>query len=243
MASHPFILLFYAVSGFMNTMMGIFHKKTTENNYFINKSYISSRENVFIEDQNEEKNLRYGSKSFAHSGCGTAAVYNALLLLGKPQPLAEIIRHFEGHGASFFAAFGTAPQAAAKYLQSLGFFVENTSNRKKFKELAECSDVMIFTVMNNRRSIRRMLHTMCIERIPESPPDSLASVPDGSDTIKSPGSPEESSHRFIVHNSHGRSENYVNYDEMMSHLGDGSGLADGVYMVGVTKSSIPLYNH
>ncbi|MBQ9549755.1 MAG: hypothetical protein IJU87_02990 [Lachnospiraceae bacterium] len=219
MATHPFILLFYAVSGFLNTMIGIFHKKTTENNYFINKSYTSSGENVFIEDQNEKKELRYGSKSFAHSGCGAAAVYNALKILGHPLPLADIIRHFEGHGASFFAAFGTAPQAAAKYLRSLGFFVENTSNRKKFKELAECSDVMIFTIMNNRSSLRRMLHTMCIERIPENPSVSL----------------EGSSHRFTVHNSHGRSENYVNFDEMMLHLGDGSGLADGVYMAGVRK--------
>jgi len=240
MASHPFILLFYAVSGFLNTLIGIFHKKTTENNYFINKSYISSRENVFIEDQNKEKELRYGSRSFAHSGCGTAAVYNALLLLGKPQPLAEIIRYFEGHGASFFAAFGTAPQAAAKYLRNLGFCVEKTANRKKFKELAECSDVMIFTVMNNRRSIRRMLHTMCIERVPESPCASLASAPDGSSVLPA-SNPDITDnrrkfHRFIVHNSHGRSENYVNFDEMMSHLGDGSGLADGVYMVGVKNA-------
>ena len=239
MASHPFILLFYAVSGFLNTLMGIFHKKTTENNYKINKSYTSSRENVFIEDQNEEKNLRYGSKSFAHSGCGTAAVYNALLLLGKPQPLAELIRHFEGPGASFFAAFGTAPQAAAKYLRSLGFFVENTSNRKKFKELAECSDVMIFTVMNNRRSLRRMLHMMCIERIPDVPSASPASGADRHSASLSSGvdSTEtcQASPRFIVHNSHRRSENYVNFDEMMSNLGDGDGLADGVYMVGVRK--------
>lgn len=208
MVSHPLILLFYRISALFNTMMGIFHKKTTENNYFINKTYIPSPDDPLIEDQDGKAGLRYGSKTFAHSGCAAAAVYNALRILGDPVPLADIIRHFEGHGAAFFAALGTAPQAAVKYFSGLGYYPIRTSNRRKFRELAENSDVMIFTIMNDRRSIRRMLHTMCVEH---------------------------NNACFTVHNSHGRAETYPNYDEMMANLGDGGGKADGVYLVGIRK--------
>ncbi len=219
MVSHPLILLFYALSGIINSLMGIFNKKTIENNYFINNSGIMYRESPFIDDQTKETALRYGSKPFSHSGCGTAAVYNALLLLKKPLPLPEIIRHFERNGASLFAAFGTAPQSAVKFLNSLGLNTKKTANRKKFPVLAYDSDILIFTIMNNRRSIFRMLHTMCIEHL----------RPGTADTHHT----ERGAERFIVHNSHGRSETYANFDDMMNSLGDGNGRAEGVYMIGI----------
>ena len=207
MASHPFILLFYALSGSVNSLMGIFHKKTIEKNYFINNSCKNSDNIEIIEDQTRETGLKYGKKTFSHSGCGTAAVFNALLILGIPVPIADIIRHFEQHGASMFASFGTAPQSAVKYLKKHGLHIEKTSNKEQFEALAERSDILIFTIMNNRKSIRRMLHTMCIER---------------------------NNSTYTVHNSHGRCEKYKSYQDMLFHLGDGNGKAEGVYMIGVT---------
>ncbi len=218
MASHPFILLFYWITEKINRIFSFFHKKTTENNYVINKTASAEEENVFLEDQDKETRLKYGSKSFSHSGCGTAAVFNALLSLGTPVPIADIIRHFEKHGASLFAAFGTAPQSAYRYLKKKGLDVRKSASRKNFRSLAESSDIIIFTIMNNRKKITRMLHTMCVERIP-----SLTSETD------------QGTGTFIVHNSHGREERYGSYDEMMACLGDGNGKADGVYMVGIRK--------
>lgn len=208
MASHPFILLFYLITGFINRLMGIFHKNTTEKNYFINKSVVLNTDDRILDDQNEKSGLKYGSKTFAHSGCGIAAVYNALLLLGRPVPLPEMIRQFEHHGASLYAAFGTAPQSAAKYLKSLGLEIKKTARKSRFPELAESSDIILYTIMNNRRRLRSMVHTMCIDH---------------------------RSGAYIVHNSHGRCEKYDSFSEMMSFLGDGDNKASGVYMIGLTK--------
>ncbi|MCR4589277.1 MAG: hypothetical protein K5668_00465 [Lachnospiraceae bacterium] len=209
MISHPFILLFYALSGFINMALGIFHKKTIEKNYFINNSHSAGSGCALIDDQSGETALKYGSKTFSHSGCGTAAVYNALLILGTPVPIADIIRHFEHYGASFFAAFGTAPQSADKYFKKLGLQTKKTADKRRFRDLAENSDIIIFTIMNNGRKIRRMLHTMCIEHN------------DG---------------HFIAHNSHGRREQYASFDDMMANLGDGNNKATGIYMIGLNKS-------
>ena len=229
MITHPFILFFYFLTEKLNRFFSIFHKKRRERNYAVNSRISSVKENVFLEDQSRETGLLYGSKSFSHSGCGTAAVFNALIALKTPVPIADIIRHFEKHGASMSAAFGTSPGSAFKYLKKI--ISEKTSSeerppqirtcasRRKFKSLAESSDVLIFTIMNNRRKITRMIHTMCIERFPDN---------DQKNT--------DPASRYIVHNSHGRPESYGSYEEMMASLGDGSGMADGVYMIGIKKA-------
>ncbi len=53
--------------------------------------------------------MRYGLSTLAHSGCGTLAVYNALVALGRPEPLPKIIRELELYAESFFGLLGTIP--------------------------------------------------------------------------------------------------------------------------------------
>ena len=236
MISHPFILFFYFLTEKINRIFSIFHKKAREKNYLANKDARGEEENVFLDDQSAETLLLYGRKPFSHSGCGTAAVFNALLSLGIPMPLPDVIRYFEKRGASMFGSFGTAPQSAFRFFndrlrplsetpESPGFTVKKSADRREFKDLAESSDVLILTIMNNRKKIRSMLHTMCVERIADYGDQKDSSV--------------EKSSRYIVHNSHGRAEIYPGYEEMMSSLGDGEGRADGVYMVAITKPAIP----
>ena len=226
MVSHPFILFFYILTEKINRILYIFHKKIILKNYEINCNAGRFEESVFLENQSGISEMYYGSKSFSHSGCGTAAVYNALLSLGIPMPLPEIIRHFEKYGASVFAAFGTAPWAAIRLLSKklTPEMFEKCADRRRFKDLAESSDVLIYTIMNNRRKITRMLHTVCVERVSSDGHKSL------SPCDNAPGS------RFIVHNSHDRAETYSSYEDMMYSLGDGGGMADGVYMVGIRKA-------
>lgn len=209
MVSHPLILLFYRISGLINLVFSVFRKKTTKNNYENNKNVELKLEKGFIEDQRQENRLKYGFFTFSHSGCATAAVFNALLSLGIPEPLPDIISYFEKRGASFYARFGTAPQAALRLLKKKGLKTKKTASSRRFKEVAESSDVILFTIMNDRRRLRSMLHTMCIER-------------------KTPSS-------FTVHNSHGKAETYESYEEMMASLGDGNGAASGVYMIGIDR--------
>ena len=213
-ASHPFILLFYMISGKFNRLISFFHKKNSEKNYSHNESTRLVSENGFIDDQSKETEIKYGSKTFSHSGCALAAIYNAMKLLGSPMALSDIVRYFEKHGASFYASFGTAPQAAIRFFRKQGIPVKWTASRKRFKDLAESSDIFLFTIMNNRRRIRSMLHTMCVECLHEN-------------------GPQTPSPRFIVHNSHGKAESYQSFEEMMQHLGDGESRAEGVYMVAV----------
>lgn len=208
MISHPFILLFYLISGKFNRLLSFFRKKKSEKNYIHNEGTRLVSENGFIDDQSKESAIKYGSKNFSHSGCALAATYNAMKLLGSPMALSEIVRYFEKHGASFNARFGTAPQSAVRFFRRQGFNTEKTSNRKRFKDLAERSEIFLFTIMNDRSRIRSMLHTMCVEH---------------------------SHHGYIVHNSHGRAEKYRDYEEMMHCLGEGEGRAEGVYMVAVSR--------
>ena len=217
MISHPFILLFYLITGKFNEILSFFHKKISEKNFELNDSAQTAPENGFIDDQSKKKEIRYGKKSFSHSGCGLAAVYNAMMLLGLPMPLAEIIRYFEKHGASFFASFGTAPQSAVRFFRKQGVNTESTMNKRKFKELAERSDILLFTIMNDRRRIRSMVHTMCVECL------------HGRDPLKPAIS-------YIVHNSHGKAEAYECYEDMMYSLGDGEGRAEGVYMLAINRT-------
>ena len=228
MVSHPFILFFYFLTEKINRIFYIFHKKMIMKNYELNRNAGHSREIVFLEDQSGMNGMYYGSKNFSHSGCGTAAVYNELLSLGIPMPLPDIIRQFEKYGASMFAAFGTAPWAAARLLSEklMPEMVEKCADRHKFKDLTERSDIFIYTVMNNRRKITHMLHTVCVERVSSDGHKSLT-----------PGD-HASGSRFIVHNSHDRVETYPSYEDMMYSLGDGGGNADGVYMVGIRKPDI-----
>ncbi len=208
MISHPFILLFYRLTGLINRLLSAAHKKIIERNYENNKGTSLTLRNGFIEDQEEESGLLYGSGSFTRSGCGTAAVYNALVSLGIPVPLHEIIRYFEKYGASIFAYFGTSPQSAVRFLRRVGLEPRTASTRKGFWKLAETSDILIFTILNNRKNIRGMLHTMCMEKKNNS---------------------------LLVHNSHGRAETYGSYEEMMQSLGEGNGKASGVYMIGLNR--------
>ncbi len=226
MISHPFILLFYQITGKFNEFFSFFHKKISENNYELNEMADIVTENTFIDDQSKKEGIRYGRKSFSHSGCALAAVYNAMILLGLPTPLPEIVRYFEKHGASFFAAFGTAPQSALRFFRKQGIHTERTMNKKKFKELAERSDILIFTIMNNRKNIRSMVHTMCVECIHEK---------ETGDGPQSHASPLSYPVRFLVHNSHGRAEKYDSYENMMASLGDGNNLAEGVYMLAIKQ--------
>lgn len=53
--------------------------------------------------------MRYGLTSVAHGGCGTLAVYNALVALGRPEPLPKVIRELEIYAETFFAFLGTTP--------------------------------------------------------------------------------------------------------------------------------------
>ena len=56
------------------------------------------------------KGLAFGFSNVGHAGCESIAVYNALLALGRPRPLADIIRDMEKGGYLRMGGhFGASP--------------------------------------------------------------------------------------------------------------------------------------
>lgn len=128
----------------------------------------------FIENQAELSDIIYGRNrkaagSMAFSGCGVIAVWNAMMSLGMNRSggdFLDMISEFERRYAVAGGKFGSVPSAAANIFKSRGYTPEvtYTRNRKKLDGLGKCHDVFIVTAFNDRRDIRKMLHTVCIEK-------------------------------------------------------------------------------
>lgn len=87
--------------------------------------------------------LRYGLRSSAATGCGWVAVYNALLLLGKPMAPETLIRKLEHQLPLVHGNAGTIRFGPALLLRSMGFSVRTLSDRRKFDEAARSGRVCI----------------------------------------------------------------------------------------------------
>lgn len=66
------------------------------------------------------KNMRIGSCSFAGSGCGAIATFNALSMAGIQPDMVEIVDFYEHKGLILNAGWGTNPVAVKKYLSKKG---------------------------------------------------------------------------------------------------------------------------
>ncbi|MCR4892999.1 MAG: hypothetical protein K5989_12560, partial [Lachnospiraceae bacterium] len=170
----------------------------------------SCMQDTYVENQTTLSSLRYGVKTFDYCGCAVAAMYNALSFLsGKADRnlLPLLISRFEESGAAFSARFGTAPRSAAQYLSKYtDFSFEKSGNPKKFREIAEKSDALIYTFFNNKKKISRQVHTICITK---------------------------ENGQYIAHNSHNRREVYDSPEQVLQNVGDAPGLAAGIYLVGI----------
>ena len=95
------------------------------NNYKHNKE---AQKNVssspFLEKQEEYTNIKIGFYTSDYSGCGWIAAYNAMILLGHQQQIADVVKYFDGAFRTIlFGMFGVAPHAITGYFRSMGFSV------------------------------------------------------------------------------------------------------------------------
>ena len=93
----------------------------------------------FILNQEQEKlsPLPFGLGSMGRNGCGAAAVYNALILLGERPSLRELIYSLERKGAAFFGLAGTTPSGIRRVFSDRGFPVKEIKTPSE----AELSEV------------------------------------------------------------------------------------------------------
>ena len=164
-----------------------------------------------LEEQIYYKDIAYGRSDMAYAGCEIIAVYNALLSMGRPADLPDLINDFERDGMVLSGRFGTAPLAIRDYFKTNGMSVETVFDPDSYEETARNSDVSILTLYNDGRSIFHKIHTICITR---------------------------SDRGYVAHNTYGDGQllgPYPTIPELIS--GINGGFAKGIVMFGIKNGS------
>lgn len=166
---------------------------------------------VMLEKQNNYGSIAYGRSDMAYAGCEIIAVYNALLRLGHRADLRELIEDFERDGMVLSGRFGTAPYAIRDYLQNRGFRIETVLDAAEYDEVADRSLVSILMLYNDRRSIFRKIHTVCIT---------------------------EDDRGYTAHNMYGDGRPIGPYPDITSLINNvNEGFAKGIVMFGIRQKS------
>ena len=93
-----------------------------------------------------------GLGTYGFSGCQYIAVYNAMQLIGKPQPLAEITDEVFSTGAVACGIFGAGPWGAASYFSAHDVdYVGSFSMDTLVADISEGS-VIVFTILNKKNN-------------------------------------------------------------------------------------------
>lgn len=152
-------------------------QRIREKNYIFNCEQLKSEKwdvwnkpSVYIENQNEWKNIRFGTGShhnMSYSGCEVIASYNAWKALkgsGPPEQMAQFILDYETNGAALRGEFGTSPYAIKKYFKKNGFSVAAAygDDNTAVDAIGNTYKVMIATVYNDKNDITKQVHTVCI---------------------------------------------------------------------------------
>ena len=90
-----------------------------------------------------KKELRYGFRSSAATGCGWIAVHNALLLMGLESNPKELIRRFERSFPILNGTFGTFLPDIVRFFKKQGFDVQLRFLKSRFDLLVENSEVCV----------------------------------------------------------------------------------------------------
>ena len=116
-----------------NPVMYVVDNRNTEFSNTINSNYIynkriSQNSSGFIDDQKNgiASKLRYGINTISPVGCGCVATYNALLMLGNPIELCDIIREIETNKPLYYGLYGTHIGNIGRFLATKGYNITVT---------------------------------------------------------------------------------------------------------------------
>ncbi|MCQ2521276.1 MAG: hypothetical protein MJ105_02760 [Lachnospiraceae bacterium] len=140
-------------------------KKLRNRHLADNKSNLR-KEQGFLNNQKSYRKIFYGKERFSYSGCEVIALYNALLGLGHPRPLHELIYYFEKKGLLLQGSFGTSLLSVYRYLkrreESLSANVRLLTKQGAILKALDSCDGMIFMFYNNQSDLSEMIHTIYI---------------------------------------------------------------------------------
>ena len=130
------------------------HKKEIEKN------------NGYIENQEDYKDMYYGNKTIDFCGCEIIATYNAIYDLTGNHSISFpiMIDSFEKDGIVLSGFFGTAPRAIEDYLKKKGFNTISSTKKEEYDKIGEMCDAFIFTMFNDKNNIFNMVHTINITK-------------------------------------------------------------------------------
>ena len=188
-----FVLLFYRMFSLIPVSRRIREEHLKRNKTAWESYKIRFPNDKYIEHQPALSEFAYGSRYGAdYNSCEVVAVYNALVALGDITDFPSLLERFEHKGITWLGAFGTSPFALIKYMRSIGYDIncltyikwqricssdndinEITDSTKKsitskygnqYNNFINNYDSYIFMSYNNARTIRDMIHTMCITK-------------------------------------------------------------------------------
>jgi ATP-binding cassette subfamily B protein len=140
-----------------------------QNNAAWERYQAAHKQDVYVEHQNDMKEMQYGTHSADYNACEVIAVYNALIALHggtSPASFPTLLSVFEKKGITAGGAFGTSPRALCRYLKTEGFrtqmFCGKKINEKAIENLQKNNDTFLMTAYNNADNLGEMIHTVSI---------------------------------------------------------------------------------
>lgn len=157
------------VLGFMEFLRRIAHisKRKIRDHYKKNEEFFAANGiEGFIENQKDLKDVSFGKKNLAFSGCEIIAAYNALVRLGGISgfSLPRLISEFEKDGMIFGGRFGTSPKALLDFFSKNGYKCDFVRNESEIRRIEPLYDTFILTIYNDKDNIKRQIHTINVNR-------------------------------------------------------------------------------
>jgi len=132
----------------------------TLNDNWLTSPYVSDGKEkpVFGQGLDEYSGIKYGKSVFSFSGGEIAAVYNAMLLIGKNAGLRETVEEFENNNMTVLHGFGGAdPKRLYEYFDGHGVEYKRYTEKNQFIEAL--TDGCVF-VVSYYSGIKRLIHTV-----------------------------------------------------------------------------------
>ncbi|RKM56529.1 hypothetical protein D6853_07005 [Butyrivibrio sp. X503] len=178
----------------------------------------------YIENQWQWTDVSYGlnppgdAGTMAYSGCELIAIVNAMHSLGydmSVDEVAELIRQYEGRGATLGGIWGTSPTVIYENLCSQGYDIQlcQSTDYSEIKKIAESSDTLIVTVYNDKNDLTQMIHTVNIEIVTHT----------------------DGSYGYIVHNSGLENKEFSDIEDAIKHIGSDSGNSENIQVMGISN--------
>ena len=133
---------------------------------FVHHNKEIEKNNGYIENQEDYKDMYYGNKTIDFCGCEIIATYNAIYDITGNHYISFpiMIDSFEKDGIILSGFFGTAPRAIEDYLKKNGFNTISSTKKEEYDQIGEICDALIFTFFNDINNVFNMIHTINITK-------------------------------------------------------------------------------